>query len=119
MIHLTQPNVFPCPEFIIDPICLGEVAQNFRTYAEQVAYYAEIPDAHWAYPYNNYRLNHPQYHELNAQSREQVIVGNKFGDRFLHLFVSDGLYDIKTPADAITYSLFAALYIESMDSQEE
>jgi len=107
------------PEFIINPVTLGEIAQNFRTYAEQVAFYTDLDESEWKYPYNVLApARNPQYDELAGKTRCHTIAGKNFTDKLIELFYENALYALKTPEDIILFSLFAAHYIDDLATEQ-
>jgi len=106
------------PEYILNPTSHRDVAHNFRTYAEQVAYHAASPKKlrvmDVLYPYNH--PSNKQYAQLGGEGRWGVLAGRQ--NRYNEVIIVQ-LFLCETPDDTITFSLLAAEYLESLSKDEE
>ncbi len=106
------------PEYILNPKSHRDVAHNFRTYAEQVAYHAASPEklrvTDVLYPYNH--PSNKQYAQIGGEGRWMVLAGRQ--DRYCEIIVGQ-LFRCENPNATITFSLLAAEYLESLSEDEE
>lgn len=106
------------PEYILNPASHKDVANNFRVYAEQVAYHAASPKKlrvmDVLYPYNH--PSNKQCIQLAGEGRWMVLAGRH--DRYCEIIVGQ-LYKCENPNATITFSLLMAEYLESLSEDEE